>query len=176
MAMIAARAPVADVSRTPQHIEAFPPVSTLVVVVEGDCARLVVAMADGSLEDMLLEPRIRSGRRGADWAAHIDGVYQSHMAADNPRHLDAVAQAVAVLTAACRVETVVLAGPARLVAAFRTHVPGCVGRRIAGSIPARLHDAATTLLARARRMRPRRGEPGCWPPMTAVISAIRSTP
>jgi hypothetical protein len=123
--------------------------SALVIFVTSGSARLIPLEAGGVGQEVRLSHEIQGRHRRGGWAQLAQSRYQRHLAAQREYHYDAVANAVATLTAWRYFERLVLMGPARSVAALRRCLPGDLKARVAGTAPGADHEAASVLAARA---------------------------
>jgi peptide subunit release factor 1 (eRF1) len=128
-------------------IEAAPP--ALVLFVDGGSARLIPLETGGRGEELVLEHAVEGRHRRGGWALLAQSRYERHIARHRAEHFDAVVAALTQLTATQPVDTIVLAGEARTLAAFRTHLPSGLDARVAGAIVASRHEPAASLVERA---------------------------
>ena len=118
--------------------------------VDVESARLVALTEQGAAEEITLEATDAVGhhRRGG-WLLLLQSRYQRHIHVHRGRHFDAVAHALAGLVAEYGLRAVVLAGEARNLAVFRTHVPSPLDRRIVGEVSGARYEPTSALAERA---------------------------
>jgi peptide subunit release factor 1 (eRF1) len=128
-------------------LEAAPP--ALVVFVDGRSARLIALSPDGAGEDVLLESDVPGHHRRGGWAMLLQSRYQRHLAEHRGRHFDAVADALGAMIESADGAAIVLAGDARSVAIFRTHLPRLVAERVVGVVEGARHEPSRAFVERA---------------------------
>ncbi|MEX2146866.1 MAG: hypothetical protein WED01_07630 [Candidatus Rokuibacteriota bacterium] len=118
--------------------------------VDGESARLVALTEHGAGEDITLEATDAVGhhRRGG-WLLLLQSRYQRHIHVHRARHFDAVAHALAGLVHEYGLRAIVLAGEARNLAVFRTHVPSPLDRHIVGEVSGARYEPTSALAERA---------------------------
>jgi hypothetical protein len=132
---------VAALGKTPRAAAAF---------VDTECARVVALTETGAGEEATLEQERGIGhhRRGG-WALLQQSRYQRHLNVLRARHFDAVATALAETVEHDGLDRIVLAGEARNLALFRTHVQPRLAARIVGEVHAVRWEPASALADRA---------------------------
>ncbi len=118
--------------------------------VDGESARLVALTEQGAAGEIALETTDVVGhhRRGG-WQLLLQSRYQRHIHVHRARHFDAVAHALAGLVDHYGLRAVVLAGEARNLAVFRTHIPSPLDRRIVGEVSGARYEPTSALAERA---------------------------
>jgi peptide subunit release factor 1 (eRF1) len=142
---------VADTPRLRPLVQALGEAPRAVVLfVDGESARLTALTAQGAAEEVALETTDVVGhhRRGG-WALLLQSRYQRHIHEHRDRHFDAVAHALADLAGHYDVRAIVLAGEARNLAVFRTHVSPRLADRIVGEVAGARYEPGSALAARA---------------------------
>jgi peptide subunit release factor 1 (eRF1) len=131
-----------------EAIEAAP--ATLVVWTDARHARLVPVGLHGAREELLLQHDIPGHHSRGGWAQLAQSRYQRHLQAEQGRHLDAVADAVARLLAEGGIDRVVLAGDPETVGTLRERLPASMLTRVATTtVRAARHEPAAALVERA---------------------------
>jgi hypothetical protein len=125
---------------------------SLVVVVDGKGARLIPFGAEGAGESVVLESEVPGHHRRGGWSLLAQSRYQRHIQDHRGRHFEAVADAVARVDEARRVERLVVAGTARNAAAFRGHLPRALAARVVGPVAAARHESDAVIVERAIRL------------------------
>ena len=141
---------VADTPRLRPLVDALAEAPRAVVLfVDGERARFVPLMEQGSGDEVVLESTDVVGhhRRGG-WAMLLQSRYQRHIQVHRARHFEAVAEALGAMVEQQDLRTVVLAGEARNLAVFRGHVPPPVAARIVGTIAGAHYEPASALASR----------------------------
>jgi hypothetical protein len=118
--------------------------------VDAESARLVALTEHGAADEVVLVATDPVGqhRRGG-WLLLLQSRYQRHIHEHRARHFDAVADALAGLVDQFGLQAVVLAGEARNLAVFRTHVPSPLDRRIVGEVAGARYEPTSALAERA---------------------------
>jgi Bacterial archaeo-eukaryotic release factor family 10 len=124
----------------------------LVVFVDGTSARLIPLNATGTGEEVRLATEVEGRHSTGGWAALAQSRYQRHIAEHREEHLDAVAAALADLTARYGATQIVLAGEPRVVAVFRGRLPAAMAERIVGSVSGARYEASGAILRRAAEL------------------------
>lgn len=121
-----------------------------VLFVDGERARLVALTEQGAADEITLETTdvIGHHRRGG-WMLLLQSRYQRHIQAHRARHFDAVAHALADLVDHYGLRAIVLAGEARNLAVFRTHIPPRLAGRLVGEVAAARYEPTSALAERA---------------------------
>lgn len=153
-------------------LEATP--ATLIVFVDGESARLVRLLSDGVGEVVALEHEVQGHHRQGGWQLLAQSRYQRHIQAQRGRHFDAVATAITALVDEHGVERIVLAGTARAVAVFRSHLERRVSAIVVGAVGGARHEPVSVLAERAvELLRRRDGETEAAEVEAAVTEAAK---
>ena len=118
--------------------------------VDSESARLVALTEQGAADEVTLEATDTLGqhRRGG-WLLLLQSRYQRHIHVHRARHFDAVAHALAGLVDHYGLRAIVVAGEARNLAVFRTHLPSMLGGRIVGEVSGSRYEPTSALAERA---------------------------
>jgi hypothetical protein len=118
--------------------------------VDAESARLVALTEHGAADEVVLQSTDPVGqhRRGG-WLLLLQSRYQRHIHVHRARHFDAVAEALTGLVDQYGLRAVVLAGEARNLAVFRTHLPSGLDRRIVGEVSGARYEPTSVLAERA---------------------------
>jgi Bacterial archaeo-eukaryotic release factor family 10 len=118
--------------------------------VDGESARLVALTEQGAADEVALEATDAVGhhRRGG-WLLLLQSRYQRHIHVHRARHFDAVAHALAGLIDHYGLRAIVLAGEARNLAVFRTHLPSVLDGCIVGEVSGARYEPTSALAERA---------------------------
>jgi peptide subunit release factor 1 (eRF1) len=153
-------------------LEATP--ATLIAFVDGESARLVRLLADGVGEVVDLENEVQGRHRQGGWQLLAQSRYQRHIQAQRGRHFDAVAAALTELVDEHGVARIVLAGTARAVAVFRSHLEKRVSAMVDGAVGGARHEPVSVLAERAVELLGRRdGETEAAEVEAAVTEAAK---
>jgi hypothetical protein len=122
----------------------------VVVFVDGCSARLVALTEQGAGDEVTLETSDTIGhhRRGG-WQLLMQSRYQRHIQEHRHRHFESVVGALDDLVAQYGVRAVVLAGEARNLAVFRSHLSAGLAGRIVGAVAGSRYEPSGVLAERA---------------------------
>jgi hypothetical protein len=122
----------------------------VLVFVDGRSARLVALTEQGEGDELTLEASDTIGhhRRGG-WQLLMQSRYQRHIQEHRHRHFEAVAGALGDLVTQYGVRVVVLAGEARNLAVFRSHLSAGLASRIVGTVAGSHYEPSRVLAERA---------------------------
>jgi peptide subunit release factor 1 (eRF1) len=132
--------------------EEAPP--ALVAFVDGERARLIPFGWAGADDEVTLQSEVPGQHRRGDWALLAQSRYERHIEAHRGQHFEAVAATLAALAERHAATRLVLAGEARMLAAFRDHLPGPLAARIVGTVAGTRYEPAADLVARAAALLP----------------------
>jgi peptide subunit release factor 1 (eRF1) len=121
-----------------------------VLFVDSESARLIALTEQGAAEEIALETTDAIGqhRRGG-WLLLLQSRYQRHIHEHRKRHFDAVADALDTVVSHYGLRAIVLAGEARNLAVFRTHVRPPLAGRIVGDVAGARYEPSSVLAERA---------------------------
>jgi peptide subunit release factor 1 (eRF1) len=123
--------------------------SAMVVVVDGESARLLPLHPGGAGAEVVLERDVPGRHAHGGWAQLAQSRYARHIEAHRDRHYEAVADAVAQIVDAWSIGRVVLAGHEDQVAAFQRRLPDRVQSLVVGQIHATRWEPSSEILRRA---------------------------
>lgn len=140
-----------------------------VVFVDAESAR-IIPVPTGAGEEVVLQSEVTGHHRQGSWLLLLQSRYQRHIQAQQGRHYDAVAAALAQVAVGGAVARIVLAGEPRRVTELRQHLPPALDARVAGAIPASRHEAAGILAERAAALLVARGATDTAAAVDAVLT------
>ncbi len=143
---------------------------SLVVFVDGTCARLVPLGLERVSEEIVLEHQVDRRHRRGGWALLAQSRYQRHIEHHRAEHFEAVAAALEQLVVDRGVARIVLAGETRAVALLASHLGHDLAARVIGAVSGTRHEPASALADRARELLARRDEARAVGDVDALIT------
>lgn len=123
--------------------------SAMIVVVDGESARLLPLHPGGAGAEVVLEHDVPGRHARGGWAQLAQSRYARHIENQRDQHHEAVADAVTQIVDARAIERILLAGHEDQLTAFQRQLPERVQRLVVGRIHATRWEPSSEILRRA---------------------------
>jgi len=123
--------------------------SAMIVVVDGESARLLPLHPGGAGAEVALERDVPGRHKRGGWAQLAQSRYARHIETHRDQHYEAVADAVTQIVDTQAIPRILLAGHEDQLATFQRRLPERLQRLVVGQIPAARWEPPSAILRRA---------------------------